>query len=645
MNGRRLHREFLDLAAARLDEPLAPADEVRLEAHLATCDACRERVTGYEADRAALRGLREMAPPRDLWARTSAALDREQTRAARSARSGGGQVAGGGPAGRRTVHGAFAAALAMLVIVALVGSGFLPGFPGPLGGPNGAQATPFDVEPQLLAYFSTRDGEVGVYMGRIDRVCPEAAAENCPAIETDVRKVASFASDFVPQRLAVAPDGRSAAVVGTSASGGAVYTLHFPDLATETPAPTVTASVRPTGDLPPTGSSEPSPDGAPTPLIPGSPGPGGSVEPEAIIDHVIVVGETPAYSADGSMLAFSAMPADGSSGPDIYLWRVGSDAAVPVTTDHGSIFASWAGGAIVGSRAVVTADAPPETATPSSFLLDPATLEERALVLPAWRPIVDPTGRFVIYWDGALQANADGLTWREARGGLYLAAWQLFDPAAAGPEPGPTQAPTDRPDQGSGPTTAPTGGSLPTAAPAETGESTDGAVATSEPSVAVSTEPPIEPAPKPPAEPTGRATEPPAPFEPGEPQKLEPQRDYLADPIASWEVRWSPDGEWFGVWIGDRKAGEPPSPGQERGALTVGAVDRETGRFDRERTQLDRAPAARGFALGDHRIAWVTLPEGGGTTEVRLLVWTDDGRNRGIIRTTPRDGSDTLPAL
>ena len=621
MNRGRPHREFLDLAAARLDEPLPAVDEQRLEAHLATCDPCRARVAGYESDRSALRGLREVAPPRDLWARTSAALDREEARAVeRRSRFGGRQVVRGG----RTARGAFAAGFAVLVIIAVVGSGLLPGFPDPFGGPGSvAEATPFDVEPRILAYFSTRDGEVGVYMGRIGRVCPEGAAENCPSIETDVRKVASFTSDFVPQRLAVAPDGRSAAVVGTSSGGGAVYTLRFPDLATETPPPTAAASSVPTGDVPPTGSSVPSVEGSPTPLVPPSPGRTPGVEPEAIIDHVIVVGETPAYSADGTMLAFSAMPADGSGGPDIYLWRVGSDAAVPVTTDHGSIFASWAGGAIVGSRAVVASDGPPDAATPSSFLLDPATLEQRALARPAWRPHVDPTGRFVIYWDGTLEADADGLTWHEMRGGLYLAAWQLFDPAAAGPEQGPTPEP------------APTDGSSPTGEPTQT----------TGPTVGIATEAPIEPSTEPPAEPTDGATEPPAPSEPGEPQKLDPERDYVEDPIVSWEIRWSPDGEWFGAWIGDRKAGQPPSRGVEPGALTVGAVDRETGHVDRERIQLDRAPAARGFALGDHRIAWETLPEPGAPSEVRLLVWTDDGRDRGIIRTTPGSGIDTLPAF
>ena len=612
MNGGRLHREFLELAAARLDEPLAPTDEVRLEAHLATCDACRERVAGYLADRAALRGFRELPPPpRDLWARTSATLDREQARPAgwrALLGSRAPRVLRQGPPGGRTVRGAFAAALALLVIVAVVGSGLLPGFPGPFGGPNGiAEATPFEVEPRILAYFSTRDGEVGVYMGRIARVCPDAAAANCRSIDTDVRKVASFTGDFVPQTLAVSPDGRTGAVGGTSPGGGAVYALRFPDLAAATPPPTATASLSPSaGATGPTTSSEPSPDGTATPPGTASPEPAPTVEPEAIIEHVIVVGETPAYSADGTMLAFSAMPADRSSGPDIYLWRVGSEAAVPLTSGHDSIFASWAGAAIVGSRAVSSDDGSGDAAEPSSFLLDPATLEVRALARPAWRPIVDPTGRFVIYWDGTLEVDPDGLTWHEQRGGLFLAAWQSFDPTAI--EPAPSEEP------------------LRTDAPGST------------------TEPPSEPPAETPVEPTDNATEPPAPSEPGEPQKLEPGRDYLSDPILSWEVRWSPDGEWFGAWIGHRNAAEPPSTAPEPGALTVGAVDLATGRIDPERIELDRAPAVRGFALGDHRIAWATLPGPDGTSEVLLLAWSENGRNRGIIRTTP-GGNDTLPAL
>ena len=67
-----------------------------------------------------------------------------------------------------------------------------------------------------------------------------------------------------------------------------------------------------------------------------------------------------------------------------------------------------------------------------------------------------------------------------------------------------------------------------------------------------------------------------------------------------------------------------------------------TGHVERDHI-LDRAPAVRGFALGDHRIAWATLPGTDGKSEVRLLVWTDKGR--GIVNTSPGGGNNTLPAL
>src|SRR5699024_1724282 len=114
---------------------------------------------------------------------------------------------------------------------------------------------------------------------------------------------------------------------------------------------------------------------------------------------------TAAYAADGSAFAFTAVPVDGSHGPDIYVWRVGSTEAVPVTTDHRSVFGSWAGETIVGS----TVAAEGSRDKPAAFVL-PAAGEVR-LFRPetglVWRPTVDPSGRLAVYWAGAVEPDGD----------------------------------------------------------------------------------------------------------------------------------------------------------------------------------------------------------------------------------------------
>ena len=83
-----------------------------------------------------------------------------------------------------------------------------------------------------------------------------------------------------------------------------------------------------------------------------------------------------------------ARPSDGSAGPDIYVWRVGDQLADVVTNDHASVFASWAGDRLIGSR--VAASTTGEI-TAQSFFLDPASGDETAIDGGAWRPVVDPT--------------------------------------------------------------------------------------------------------------------------------------------------------------------------------------------------------------------------------------------------------------
>jgi anti-sigma factor RsiW len=63
----------------RMDGVLDPSEAGWLDEHLAGCAECRAAAAEYEAERVALRSLRDLkpAPPRDLWARTAAAIEHE----------------------------------------------------------------------------------------------------------------------------------------------------------------------------------------------------------------------------------------------------------------------------------------------------------------------------------------------------------------------------------------------------------------------------------------------------------------------------------------------------------------------------------------------------------------------------------------
>ncbi|MFI5225843.1 MAG: zf-HC2 domain-containing protein, partial [Candidatus Limnocylindrales bacterium] len=74
------HDRAQALLGERFTETVDAADVAWLEEHLAGCAPCREVDAAYRADRRELRGLRVPEPPRDLWARTSAALEAERQR-------------------------------------------------------------------------------------------------------------------------------------------------------------------------------------------------------------------------------------------------------------------------------------------------------------------------------------------------------------------------------------------------------------------------------------------------------------------------------------------------------------------------------------------------------------------------------------
>ena len=636
MNAATDHARYRELLSRRLDERLAAADARELQQHLAGCPRCRVVDREYRRQRQALRGLAPVTPPRDLGARTAAALDRE--------------VAGSGasrwrrqPRRRRRRSGfalAGLAALAVVVVLAAAVIGVLrPSVNAPIAlQPAQNRPTPFAVPPQELALVGEDPGGLKLYRASVDRVCPPSAA-NCTSLRPSNSQPLGSSGVSVPSTVVVGPTGDRAAITGRDSTGRQVYAVvQLPPTGSATRRGTAGATGEPaqSASPPPTpGSSpsstagaaastaSPSPGASPTPRTapasasvtgppaattspspastgaaasasPGTTGsaaggteppPGGSAGPSPsatagsppptatptvaatleatlppgsalpadarpILRDVLAAGAPPAWSADGQVLAFSAMPADASHGPDIYTWRPGDREALRITDDHSTYFGSWAGSRIVASRTVAGRGSSTALSARDleAVVIDPASREVRPVRDAAmWLPSVDPTSRWVVYWHGRLER--DGATVRPVAGRLVIADWRSLDPFETAPD-----------DAGS------------PSSPRAVAVASGGA--------------PVE-----------------------------------------WQLRWSDDGRAYGVWT-------PDSRGAATGRLVVVAVGDETS--DQDTVLLGPTASTRAFTLGEDRVAWVAPGTGGKAGELRVGTWGKSGK--GSLRVDVVDG-------
>lgn len=633
------HDRARAIVAMGFQEPTGPADEAWLELHLAGCGECQTEMDAYRADRELLRGLRDhlVEPPRDLWARTAASIERE---AGRRDRSGLATVSG--PRIGRIPLGVLSGVLVVLVVV---GASLIPrGGTVPVGpsGPAGSDfamgsprpdATPLAVTAKTISWVEGgSDGTFQLVFARVDEVCttdPEACA---PLEDASSRRLTLSGE---PQAVVLSPTSDQLVVVSaaTSAGGGEVLIVPVPS-----PEPSLDPGASPPIPETPGPSGPATP--APTPettLGPGeTPGPTESPDPNgprAILTGVVVVGEA-AYSADGRWLAFSARPIDGSAGPDLYLWRVGDPVASAATADHRTFFAGWLGNRVLASRVEsvelpaalespdVTGAAPAEpgatpkpgrtpkpggpkpNATPEptpettsgtdpqaspaaseppledhavSFLLDPETAAVTDLAgFDIWHPVVSPTSRTIVYWSGTLVPDGTGTGWVTGTGQLVLDGW--IDPAAtAAPSPDPS-------------------------APADATPTPD-----------VSTDPLATAAPTP------------APGPAGFPVVL------AEGPVTAFEASFDPTGTRLAVWVAD-----PANP--EVGTLRLITIDRDTGLIKSDVDPLPGVAALRGFSIGESRLAWVTPPgQDGEASHVQVLAWTGD--EFGQLRSIAAEGA------
>ncbi len=572
------HDRARNLAATRVDWPLDTADATWLDEHLGTCPACRSVAAAYEADRLALRGLRDRQPepPRDLWARTSAAIEQESAsrggRSRRTARSGRRSTPALG-----VLSGVAGIAIVVVVIGAsLLSGGFLAG-PGPgssvpaiAAGPSLTLpgATPIAVGAGSVEWVGTAPGgKLSYSVTKIDAVCPTDRQPDCaPVTDRDAKPVDL---SITPKSISQSPVKNQAVVVGTDPSGGdTVVVIALPTTepsptatATANPTPTPTVVPTPTPTVVPTASatatqtpatsSEPPASVEPTASRVASAGPTAtpvvSVTPEvtpeptptltpeptlaatiAIVTGVKVVGQSPAYSPNGSWFAFTARPSNQSAGPDIYIWRVGDQQARPLTNDHRSVFASWAGERVVGSRVATDGDAGGEV-NAESFFVDPANGDETPIAGSAWRPTVDPNDHWAVAWDGTIKLGPDGRTQVPAKGALVLRGFS-------------------------------------------NGAGLDA------------------------AKPVARVAE---------------------GRFSEFDVRWDETGTWLAVWLAD-----PSDPAV--GRLSLLQLDPVTGELDRPHGAPHDVTALPGFSIANGRLAWATPPgQGGEGSRVQIVAWTD----------------------
>lgn len=556
------HDRARALTSSEMLEPLVGDDAAWLAHHLGSCAECRSDREAFLADRALLRSLRERTPepPRDLWARTSAAIERESSAHRRHA-------TGAPPRPRSMPFGAAAGALIVLVVV---GASLVPRSPQPTNGPDRsavalasgqALETPFEVVPgagRLAWLRPSANGSWELVTAQVDEVCPRTRPSCVPLTEDDPGRAVSLAGTPTGATISPSQDQLVVDARGAGTAADRIYVVTVPPPTPEpTPAPTASATI----------GTESAPPVTPEP---GSPGPSPTAETILeIASGVVIVGEA-AYSADGHWVAFSARPSDASTGPDLYLWHVGQPTAQAVSTDHRTYFSTWLGAKVLASRVELASDptigggkpTPKPTTGPTaeptadsgaqpdkhaeshpvSFLLDPATLDQTDIAQPdLWLPVVDDTGHLATYWSGTVVPTSDGLDWQLGKGELVLSGWSAGTDAQASPDP--TEAPALGPV--------------------------------------------------------------------GSPVTVVPGHS------AAFKAKFDPTSTRLAIWVGEQE-------NADAGRLHLVVLDPETGAIVAGPEPLPGAPALRRFSIDVGRLAWVTPSgQDGQESTVQVLGWSN----------------------
>jgi len=192
------HGRARELAALRIDEPLPAAEDAWPRSTSPARDPCTRAAAEYGEQSGLLSALRGAGPlpPRDLWARTSAALEAE---------AGSGRRPRDTRPERRWLPGLPLAPMAAVMVVAIaVGAGLLNGislFPpheSTTKGDDGAMPTPIALTAGQVQVLSRgADGTLELSTKDIDEVCPmgaEACGTSTDTAETTIDTLADLGS-------------------------------------------------------------------------------------------------------------------------------------------------------------------------------------------------------------------------------------------------------------------------------------------------------------------------------------------------------------------------------------------------------------------------------------------------------------------
>jgi hypothetical protein len=615
----RVHAKARMRAAQAIDVDLQPEDAAWLSEHLSGCADCRAVGAEYRALHDELRGLASPEPPRDLWARTSAALDGvDRSGAHRSGKS----------AGSRRRLAAFnrsllGSAVAVGVTVALAGLSLLSH--GPLHAPGSGPADTGSIALATIvpsnggqAPLAVVDGtsywmapENGVYQIRSGAADCAGAAASCAVTHGSGTVLGSIVSESAVSAV-IGPNAEQAAVWTAGKIVVLPLTMSAPktvsiDLLTPRPTSTVGPSEPPRVSTAPetvnpatTPSTAPStapetvnpataPSTATTPATaPETVNPATApstattpatvaAQPAAILDGYTVVGRAPEFSADGSWVAFSARPADLSVGSDVYVWRTGWERAQAITTSHADLFAGWFGQQILISEFMTSGSVDEASAT--SYVYDPVSAAVMRIDRPMLLPVVDPTGTYLVYWSGTAAFDSTTGLWEPGQGDLYFDDWAnlMLVPAQFG-EAGsqPTSMPTAAPSETTAASAQPSDDASPVAT-APGASASDGATPASDGQVSATPEMSVSP----------------------------PQLPVALDPgtVRDWTVRWDSSGRYVAIWVAD-----PPST--DAGHVTLLAVDPNTRLLNTAQPLLSAA-AGSNIAFDDTDFVYTSPTQGG----------------------------------